>query len=576
MEQVATVENLLPWVKGREIETKYGRRVLYVAAPTSEFLELHRANLEAFRKVGISLVQGPHGAVVHWWANPDDVELTTFSLTYVLERRDPLYDYQVDHTRTIIQSLRERKMALDGSDTGTGKTICATVAARELGLRPIVICKKSGLAVWRKWFSNLGTDAYLIVNYDKVRSGAKHCPFVGTTLNARESRRIQTMTPDSFLLEYLETSGRKITEVEKFDPAFLAYIKEKKEAMLAAPSAKDFAWKCPPDAILIFDEVHKCSGDDTVNCELLIAAKKSKTPLLMLSATIADSPIKMKALGLVLDLHKGGPDFKRWLMANGCRRMDYGWEFFGGTPTLQKLHRNVYPHRGSRMRKADIPGFPKCQIVAEAVDIEGMSASYEEHAEHFAKLRELKAESNFAITDLLRELQWTETLKIPFLVAEAKDLVLEGKSVVIATRFDYTREALMKQLKTRCGVYGTQKEGDREKCIEAFQADKEHIIIVNMQAGSDSISLNDVNGIRSREGLVCPTFSAVDLIQFFGRLNRADDKSCATYRMIFAAGTPEEKACLAVQEKVKNIALLNDGDLRAGIDFMRNHKSKNE
>lgn len=65
--------------------------------------------------------------------------------------------------------------------------------------------------------------------------------------------------------------------------------------------------------------------------------------------------------------------------------------------------------------------------------------------------------------------------------------------------------------------------------------------------------------------LISPGFSAVQLKQALGRVHRANARSKSVQRVVFAAGTVEEQACEAVRAKLANIALLNDGDLAAGM-----------
>jgi superfamily II DNA or RNA helicase len=48
-----------------------------------------------------------------------------------------LLEYQKSHVDKLIKSLNKYNIAIDASDTGTGKTYCALACAKQLGLKPL-------------------------------------------------------------------------------------------------------------------------------------------------------------------------------------------------------------------------------------------------------------------------------------------------------------------------------------------------------------------------------------------------------------------------------------------------------
>jgi hypothetical protein len=86
-------------------------------------------------------------------------------------------------------------------------------------------------------------------------------------------------------------------------------------------------------------------------------------------------------------------------------------------------------------------------------------------------------------------------------------------------------------------------------------------LIVNSAAGGIALSLQDLDGNFPRGGLASPSFSAVEMIQLFGRLCRDGGKSKSFYRVVLADKTVETKVWRAFQTKQGNIRALNDGDL---------------
>jgi hypothetical protein len=187
-----------------------------------------------------------------------------------------------------------------------------------------------------------------------------------------------------------------------------------------------------------------------------------------------------------------------------------------------------------------------------------------------------------ALTVQLKTRQAVELLKVPALAQMARELIEEGNSVVIFTNFVATLVALCEALKTESAIYGTsstghaQTSGERQQIIDDFQADLQRIVIVNIAAGGVGVSLHDLNGRYPRVSLICPTYNAKQLKQAFGRAWRDGGLSLVIQRIIFAAGTIEETICRRVQTKLRNLELLNDGDLdiSAGINIAQKNSEK--
>jgi hypothetical protein len=128
-----------------------------------------------------------------------------------------------------------------------------------------------------------------------------------------------------------------------------------------------------------------------------------------------------------------------------------------------------------------------------------------------------------------------------------------------------------------------------------------------MRAGGVGISLHDIIGDHPRVGLHSPTWSAIEMKQAIGRLYRADAKSHTKQRIVYSKPrtitiptqsdnpieqattteqaeqaeqveptmdngattyTIEESVCKNVNEKLRNISVLNDGDLHGHQDLV--------
>lgn len=137
----------------------------------------------------------------------------------------------------------------------------------------------------------------------------------------------------------------------------------------------------------------------------------------------------------------------------------------------------------------------------------------------------------------------------------------DGMSVVVFVNFTETLEAIVKKLNTLCIFDGKTKDEVRQQSVDDFQSGKEKVILVNIASGGAGLSLHDIHGINPRLTLISPSYSAVLMRQATGRVWRENARSKSVQKIVFVAGTIEEQVCDNVKEKLKNLDLLNDGDL---------------
>jgi ERCC4-related helicase len=186
----------------------------------------------------------------------------------------------------------------------------------------------------------------------------------------------------------------------------------------------------------------------------------------------------------------------------------------------------------------------------------------------------------FAI--MMRARRQSELFKIPVFVSSIEDHIREGKNVALFLNFDDSIESCVKRLQKKFGtkksiaengeikigvIKGGQSAKQREEIRTQFQNDEIQIVVCNISAGGTGIGLHDLNGNRPRVSLISPNFSAIQLKQALGRVWRAGAKTKSQQYIVYAAGTIEDRACERVQARLNNLAVLNDGDMRAGINF---------
>lgn len=468
---------------------------------------------------------------------------------------DKLLPYQVAPAHELAAVMATRRVGVDMSDTGLGKTYIALAVAQALGMHVLVVCPKAVKPTWRRVAAHFGIeDKVFPETYDILRRG-----------------KTQWFTKQS-----VTRRGKICHSFEMTQPGVLA----------------------------IFDEAHNCAGRGTQNSELLIACRRQGIRTLLLSATLAENPLQMRAIGYALGL------FELCEYWDWARKHDVvittnmGPQWYAGDERrgqlMAKIRAQVLPCKGIRLRKADLAHlFPTNIVTAdtyempEATKIKAVYAEMEkelsvvadkraqdianesnrreafdaEHGEDAEKEGVAEYRTATPAIASARFRQEIELLKVPTFLQLAADAVAEGNRVAMFVNFDATIEAICARASDFSIVRGGQSEFDREANLLAFNSGVVSLIVLNAAAGGVGISLHDTQGGAPRVALISPLYSAKQLLQVLGRCPRAGGKTPVVQKIIYAAGTVEEEACKAVRAKLHCLQALNDGDLSGDLPF---------
>jgi len=219
--------------------------------------------------------------------------LSYFKSRYIGEKRDALqldlscvemrlsdsesklFSYQKGHFYALVDILLRNGIALDASDTGTGKTFVALAIARLLDLHPFVICPLSVIYSWKRAAEYFSLDI-TVSNYESAKQG-KVKVFSSNSMNRTNSVRdgririldgVPTLIPGSYTL-------------------------------------------------MIFDEMHRCKNKKTANYKMLdstIKHRAAESKILLLSATAIDRPKNFRGLGYFLNMY-GNSDYDYYAWA---------------------------------------------------------------------------------------------------------------------------------------------------------------------------------------------------------------------------------------------------------------------
>jgi hypothetical protein len=189
-------------------------------------------------------------------------------------------------------------------------------------------------------------------------------------------------------------------------------------------------------------------------------------------------------------------------------------------------------------------------------DTDEINLVYQEMQQELAALK-AKTSNRTELEIIMRARQRTELLEVPGIVGECEEDLAEGASVAIFVNFKDTIKALAERLKTDCIFTGDESQAVRALNLGRFQSDESRVILVNKQAGGESIGLHDQHGNYPRVGLVIPGFRAIDDNQVLGRLPRDGAKSASLYKILYVRGSIEEVAYHRCKARADRYAALN-------------------
>lgn len=433
------------------------------------------------------------------------------------------YDWQLPVIRAQTDSLRKNRVFVNSACTGAGKTVMALASAAELGRPTLVVAPKVSLTQWRRTAEAMGCAGLLVdcVNPEQISKPT------GCRWYRRGSKK-----PSDF--------GK---------------------------------WDIPENLLVIWDETHRSTSgmDSTATMAMAVLKAYPGTSLLAMSATVADSPVKLRALGWWMGLHGFNRNsFFNWCRRYGCSTVLYGtrsvFQFTKNRAKAREALSRLRADMGEMylaVRPEDIPGFPDQTVDTVLVDLtDGERKEIDEaYAEMPARLLSPRADE---LAEIIRLRQKIEFIKARTVAELAVSSVSDGRAAVIFCNFTDPRlrveKALAKAGVSFGSIYGGQKEDERQAMIDAFQANRLDAAVVMTAAGGAALSLHDERHERPRESFITPSYNAAEVKQALGRIRRCNGTPVCQH-IVLGAGTVEERVNRALSGKLDNIDTLTDADL---------------
>lgn len=421
------------------------------------------------------------------------------------------------------QALQTKGVALNVSDCGVGKSGMGLISCAMTGRNIWVISPKITLLQWKIAAEEWGIPIQGVLNIEKVRFG-------------------------------------NTTWARKYGKQFVLNMNPEKD-------------------ILMIDEAH-CVTGDSLNANLLRATKqliktahgvvKYELPVLMMSATLFDSPLRLRhAVGERLSLFNSATQ-AQWLTNHGVilRQIPtaHGTRTFYDFPKsasrmkyLELLRSELFPTFGGALRRKDIVGFPESKIVTHVVDFP--AKDLKELQSHYDALATKMMSSSETLAERTYAKQMSEFLKVHAFAEMAENLVAEGNAVIIFIYYDATMDHICSSLKLPHAVIrGGQSKQERDEAVAKFQSNQVPVCVCKISAGGVGVELGDLHGVP-RVTIISPPDSALHLTQALGRPWRMNSKS-ATIQYIIVANNKTELAIKKnLDTKLENIDTINDGDL---------------
>lgn len=483
--------------------------------------------------------------------------------------QDLILPHQAPHILILLKAIKEHGIAIDMSDTGSGKSYVVISICKILGLRPFFIGLKSGINNLYEISRDFGVEPIGNINYESLKNGKYYrnlddflnnekspCPYI----KINRVNRVNAITGD---IMYNKNSTPKVV-IESID------------------------WMFPENTLIVFDEAHKAKNGKTStkesdNSKLVVSVKKyisrEKNILCMLlSATITDRIESFDVVTYMLGFYR---PYTKINFGQFVRRL--------GSNPLKKINQKIFPDYGARMsirnikmstgnsifRNNDIQAviYPVSEKIA--VEIERL---HEKISKILGEIRSTGGSMGFG--KIIKCWRKIEILKIPTAADLVEKYVKEGNAVVLFVNFKQTKDIIYEDLLSRGMdkidfIEGRQTTEERLRAIDEFQNNNIDILICQTAAGSNTISLHDLNG-KPRVSIIFPTWAAINMKQIFGRIYRANSRSDAVQRILYckyhkdsvekvAEGADtlsvEERICNIINEKLQNIEIINDGDV---------------
>lgn len=354
------------------------------------------------------------------------------------------YNFQVEDVKT----LMEKRWAINGNEMGCGKTFEDNWAAFSIPLPKLIICPPTLRLNWEKEIKMVDPDADVTILYDNSEFKTSMWTIIGYPAVSKH-------------LEDLEKAQFQVVIID--EAHFCQAIKNSGEpdsqrAWAVLRVAATAGWVIPTTG----------TPKTNRNKNLFNILKMIRHPLTRGKWAFRDYGIKY---------------------CEGTRG-SWGWDFEGNSND-EELHELISPYMVRHLKKEVLPHLKK---VRRSIPVEVDLTEY--HYEISEYLRNRESSEAEQLARLMRARKILATQKVGETIDFAKEMVEDGKKVVIVTCFTDVVKVLEKAFKGNVvKIVGGMSDTAKEAAKEEFQNGKAQVIILNIIAGGVGITLTASNNL---------------------------------------------------------------------------------
>lgn len=354
------------------------------------------------------------------------------------------YGFQVEDVKT----LMEKRWAINGNEMGCGKTFEDNWAAFSIPLPKLIICPPTLRLNWEKEIRMVDPDADVTILYDNSEFKTSMWTIIGYPAVSKH-------------LENLEKAQFQVVVID--EAHFCQAIRNSGEpdsqrAWAVLRVAATAGWVIPTTG----------TPKTNRNKNLFNILKMIRHPLTRGKWAFRDYGIKY---------------------CDGTRG-SWGWDFEGNSND-EELHELISPYMVRHLKKEVLPHLKK---VRRSIPVEVDLTEY--HYEISEYLRNRESSEAEQLARLMRARKILATQKVGETIDFAKELVEDGKKVVIVTCFTDVVKVLEKAFKGNVvKIVGGMSDTAKEAAKDEFQNGKAQVIVLNIIAGGVGITLTASNNL---------------------------------------------------------------------------------
>lgn len=354
------------------------------------------------------------------------------------------YDFQVEDVKT----LMEKRWAINGNEMGCGKTFEDNWAAFSIPLPKLIICPPTLRLNWEKEIKMVDPDADVTILYDNSEFKTSMWtiigyPAVSKHLEDLEKVQFQVVVIDeAHFCQAIRNSGEP----------------DSQRAWAVLRVAATAGWVIPTTG----------TPKTNRNKNLFNILKMIRHPLTRGKWAFRDYGIKY---------------------CEGTRG-NWGWDFEGNSND-EELHKLISPYMVRHLKKEVLPHLKK---VRRSIPVNVDLTEYHYEISEYLNNRESSEAEQLA--RLMRARKILATQKVGETIDFAKEMVDEGKKVVIVTCFTDVVKVLEKAFKGNVvKIVGGMSDTAKEAAKDEFQNGKAQVIVLNIIAGGVGITLTASNNL---------------------------------------------------------------------------------